>query len=421
MGCLSGCQSLASAQLDAGSDMDQQIAALAEAPAMRSAERALTSQREWVNEQMVTINEIAAPPFAEQERAEDYVARLRATSVDSVRIDSTGNVIGLRKGSVGRRTIAVVAHLDTVFPAGTDVAVRREGRKFSAPGIGDNSRGAAMLLTLSAAIDKAGLRFKDDLLLIGSIGEEGLGDLRGVRAIFADDALNIDALIAIDGGHPSRIVTTAVGSHRYRVTVRGPGGHSYGQFGRANPHHALAAAIAEFELQARKITDSDGAKATFSVGRIGGGTSVNSIPFESWMEVDMRSADQDRLDQLDAALHRSVDVAITAANSDRDRGSALTVTLESVGKRPAGQQDVTLPLIQRAIAAQKWLGLQPVLTASSTDANIPISLGIPAITISRGGLSRNAHALNESWEDHDALLSEWFALLLIAAEAGLAN
>ncbi|MEO0574913.1 MAG: M20/M25/M40 family metallo-hydrolase [Pseudomonadota bacterium] len=402
-------------------EIEQRVSLLITDERMQHAKRALSSQRDWTNEQMVAINEIPAPPFGEQARANDVAARLRATFAVDVSLDEIGNVIALHKGAVGARTIAVVAHLDTVFPADTDVSVQRVGDVFTAPGIGDNARGVAMLLALSAAISKAELTFRDNVLFIGSVGEEGLGDLRGVRALFGDDGPDIDAFIAIDGGKLERLVTSAVGSHRYRVSVKGPGGHSFGHFGRANPHHALASAITLFRTAAQEITNAEGAKATFSVGRIGGGTSINSIAFESWMEIDLRSVDQTRLDRLDAALMRSVTDALEIENGQRTRGDALTVSIDSVGRRPAGQQDAKQPLIQRAIAAQRLLGLEPVLIASSTDANIPIALGIPAVTIARGGLSRNAHALNESWEDRDTLRSEWFALLLIAAEAGLVN
>ncbi len=370
--------------------------------------------------QMITLNEIPAPPFGESERAAVFAELLADAGVENVSVDPIGNISGLRRGEPGGRTVAIIAHLDSVFPAETDVTVRQDGSIYSAPGIGDNARGLALMLTLADAIDTADLRLRDNLLFIGSVGEEGLGDLRGVRYLFGDalERQPIDSVIVIDGGDTTRIVTQAVGSNRYRVTFTGPGGHSYGQFGRAHPHQALAGAISAFTSAASEIVAAGGEKATFSVGRIGGGTSINSIPFESWMEVDMRSTDPARLSALDAALQQAIQRSLNAENARRRGGDALSVDIQSVGRRPAGSLAETLPLVQRAVAAQRQLGLEPILSASSTDANIPISLGIPAVTISRGGKSRNAHAPDESWEDIDTHTAEKFALLLIASEAG---
>ncbi|MEM7611043.1 MAG: M20/M25/M40 family metallo-hydrolase [Pseudomonadota bacterium] len=386
-----------------------------------AAYRALAENAQLGIAEMIELTQIPAPPFAEQRRAERFAEMLDAAGIRDVQIDAVGNVIGRRAGQVGGRTVALVAHIDTVFPAETDVTVRQESDTYYAPGIGDNSRGLVLLLALARAMNAADINTRDDVLFIGSVGEEGLGDLRGVRYLFGDGrtAWPIDAMIAIDGGAQHRIVTSAVGSNRYRVTIRGPGGHSYGGFGRAHPHQALGEAITLFTRAATKITEAPGDKATFSVGRIGGGTSINSIPFESWFEVDMRSVDPQRLELLDDALRGALEQAIGRENTRRQTGAALTMDIVSVGNRPAGRGDAGQPLIQRAIAAQREHGIISELSASSTDANIPISMGIPAITISRGGISRNAHALNESWQDIDTLTGEKIALLLVVAEAGL--
>ena len=383
----------------------------------------LRDGHELALQQMIALNEVPAPPFGEQARAALFAQLLREAGVADVTTDKTGNVIAVRRGSPGGRTVAVIAHLDSVFPPQTDVSVRVDGDTYSAPGIGDNARGLALLLALVRATGQVGITTRDDLMFVGSVGEEGLGDLRGARQLFAPGAAtgNIDSAIVIDGGDVRRIVTSAVGSNRYRVTFRGPGGHSYGQFGRAHPHQALARAIAQFSDAATRIVSDEGAKATFSVGRIGGGTSINAIPFESWMEIDMRSTAPARLAALDDALRSAIADSLQFENARRRSGDPLTVSVETVGLRPAGRVPESAPLVQRALAAQRELGLEPLLSASSTDANIPISLGIPAVTISRGGKSSNAHAPNESWQDVDTHTAEQFATLLLLAEAGLAS
>ena len=369
-------------------------------------------------ERLIEMTEIPAPPFGEELRAADFAKRLRALGLDDVSLDGVGNVIARRKGTDGSRTVAVVAHIDTVFPIETDVTVRREGNVFYAPGIGDNSQGMVAMMSLIEVMETHDIQTRDDILFIGSIGEEGLGDLRGVRHLFIDGSPKIDSFIAIDGGGLERLVVDAVGSNRYRVTFSGPGGHSYGAFGRAHPHQALAEAIIRFTDAATAITQLDGAKATFSVGRIGGGTSINSIPFTSWMEVDMRSTDPEKLAQLDAVFQTAMAEALEVENARRASNDALTVDVKSVGQRPAGESDRGTSLVSNAVAALIAEGYAPSLHASSTDSNIPISLGIPSITMGRGGVSRNAHAPNESWENKDPHLAYEILLLTLLAEAG---
>ncbi|WP_438728645.1 M20/M25/M40 family metallo-hydrolase [Parasphingorhabdus sp. DH2-15] len=395
---------------------DQRIANISAQPKVSAALQSLEDMREKNIERLIAITEIPAPPFAEEARAADFAQRLRDIGLTDVTIDSTGNVIARRAGT-GKETgaLALVAHLDTVFPAGTDVTVRREGNQYFAPGIGDNSQGLVALLALAEVMELHGITTTRDILFVGSVGEEGLGDLRGVRALFAEGGPNISSMVAIDGGGASRLVTTAVGSHRYRVTFSGPGGHSYGAFGRAHPHQALAEAITRFTEAATPITQ-EGPKATFSVGRIGGGTSINSIPFTSWMEVDMRSANPDKLAALDVVFQNAMTEALEVENARRSANDPLTVEITSVGKRPAGSNAEDAALVTNAMSAIRQLGMQPQQVASSTDANIPLSLGIPAITLGRGGISRNAHAPNESWEDKDTHIALQVLLLTILAE-----
>ena len=227
---------------------------------------------------LIELTEIPAPPFAEEERAARFADMLRASGLDDVIIDDVGNVIGRRPGRDGSRVIGYSAHLDTVFPAETDVTVRFDDEKMYAPGIGDNTRGLVTVLGVLRAMEHAQLETEADVLFIGNVGEEGLGDLRGVKHLFRDGADKISTLIAVDGGESERIVYGGVGSHRYKVTFKGPGGHSWGAFGLANPHHALGRAIQIFDENAPSVT-TVGEKTSYNVGRIGGGTSINSISF----------------------------------------------------------------------------------------------------------------------------------------------
>ena len=394
------------------------VDAIAADPTIKAAFATIEGLNEGNVDRLITLTEIPAPPFGEDARAAALAEMLKAAGLDDVTTDESGNVLARRPGAKGTRTIAVVAHIDTVFPEGTDVTVRREDDIYFAPGIGDNTRGLVVMLSLVDALEAHNIKTAADILFIGSVGEEGLGDLRGVRHLFREGGPKIDSFIAIDGGSDDRVVTDAVGSNRYRVTFSGPGGHSYGAFGRAHPHQALSETIVGFTKAARRITD-DGTKATFSVGRIGGGTSINSIPFTSWMEVDMRSAEPAKLAQLDAAFQKAAQAALEKENKNRLDGDPLSVEIKNVGQRPPGRAIMDASLLANMRGAMQHLGVEPRFVASSTDANIPISIGIPAITISRGGKSKNAHAPNESWENVDAHLAIQAALLALIAEAGM--
>jgi tripeptide aminopeptidase len=370
-----------------------------------------------LRDELIELNEIPAPPFGEERRGQRFAEMLRDAGLDDVTIDAEGNVLGRRAGRSGERVIAYTAHLDTVFPIETDVTVRVEGDTLYAPGIGDNTRGLVVLLAVLRALEHGDIETDADILFVGNVGEEGLGDLRGVKYLFREGGPRIDAMIAVDGGRTSRLVWGGVGSHRYRVAFKGPGGHSWGAFGRASPHHALGRAIDAFVRNAPAVTES-GEKTSFNVGRIGGGTSVNSIAFESWMEVDMRSGDQAQLDAIDAVLQEAVRFALDEENAARASGDPLTVTVERIGTRPAARGSTDSPLVQRAAAALRKFGVEPDLQLSSTDANHPLSIGVPAITLSRGGVSENAHAPNESWQDVDSHVAIQVNLLTLLAEAG---
>ena len=395
----------------------EQVRETAADPRVRRAIAALGGMRAQSNADLIAITEVPAPPFAEGPRAELVAGMLAETGFGAVTTDAVGNVIARREGRTGERTLAVLAHLDTVFPEGTDVRVRREGDTFIAPGIGDNSRGVVVLLEIARAFAAADLETDADLLLVANIGEEGLGDLKGVRHLFREGADPIHALIAVDGGEAARLVTDAVGSLRYEVRIEGPGGHSWSDFGAPSPHHAMGRAIQLLDDAAAPIT-ATGPKSSYSVGIVSGGTSVNSIPFESVMQVDMRSGDPRKLAALDATFRAAMNRAVATENEGAETPLALTLT--PIGDRPAGEGDRSAPLVQRAAAALRAVGLEPEPAASSTDANIPLSLGIPAVTMSRGGISEGAHSREERWTDRDSQRATEAILLTLLAEGGLA-
>lgn len=398
------------------SDYIREIQALKNTAAMQSSFKFFKQANAQNIEDLIELTEIPAPPFKEGKRATRFAEMLREAGLSDVKVTEVGNVIARRKGTSGEKTVAIVAHIDTVFPESTDVMVKVDGDTYTAPGIGDNTRGLVALLSLARAMQKFDIQTKADILFVGSVGEEGLGDLRGVKHLFRDGGPKIDSFIAIDGGGNDRLVHSAVGSHRYRITVKGPGGHSWGAFGLANPHHALGNIITEFAVTAPSATQS-GPKTSFSVGRIGGGTSINSIAFESWMEIDMRSLVQNKLDDIDAILHEAVQKGLATENAARKFGEALTVDIKRVGKRPAGVGSIESPLVKRAEASMKIFGTTPKLSASSTDSNIAISKGIPAITISRGGLSGKAHSPDEWWQNKDSHVALQIGLLILVSQA----
>ncbi|QLC21523.1 M20/M25/M40 family metallo-hydrolase [Parasphingopyxis sp. CP4] len=409
-------------QLDPAPDTyDAEVVQMREDPRMVAAFAHLNETHEARLADMITLNEVPAPPFGEEARAAVFAEMMQATGFGDVTIDEVGNVVASRAGTVGERTVTVAAHIDTVFPIETDVTIRVEGNRYIAPGIGDNTRGAIMLLQFASAIASADIATEATIVLVGNIGEEGLGDLRGVRHLFRDGIDHPDAFIAIDGGNDARLVTSAVGSNRYRVTMQGPGGHSWGDFGDGNPHHAASRAITRFVNAARPITQ-DGPRSSYNIGRIGGGTSVNSIPFESWFEVDMRSGNPEKLAALDVVFQQAMRDGLEAENAVRGDGDLLTMEVAPIGQRPAGEGDTSVPLVQRALALLRADDIEPSMVGSSTDSNIPISLGIPAITITRCGVSSGAHSLSETWEDDGNVPAcTMRGLMLLVGEAGLAE
>ena len=389
-------------------------------PAIAEAMQRIEDLDDWSLERLIELTEIPAPPFMEEVRGARYAELLEQYGADSVWTDQVGNVIGLRRGRTGERTIGFGGHLDTVFPEGTDVTVRQRGDTLFAPGIGDDTRGIVLVLTVLRALEEAGIETEDDVLFVGVVGEEGLGDLRGMKHLFADGADAPDVWIDVDGGDLSRLVTMGLGSVRYRITFTGPGGHSWGAFGLANPAHAMSRAVRYFQDVADTLTRS-GPRTSYNVGRLGGGTSVNSIPFEAWMEVDMRSESPESLGRIEGVFLAAMRRGLEEENALRRDGPALTADHDKIGDRPSGEGDPSTPLVQRALATTALFGVEGYLARSSTDSNIPISLGIPAVTIGRGGEGGAGHAPDEYWINRDGHLAIQRALLLVVAEAGMAR
>jgi tripeptide aminopeptidase len=396
----------------------QELQRIAERPEVRRAFGVIEELEERTRRDHIMLTEIPAPPFREEVRGRRYLELLMEAGVDTAYVDGVGNVIGIRRGATGERRLVLSGHLDTVFPEGTDVTVSVRGDTLFAPGVGDDTRGLMVVLTVLRALNAADLQTEGDVWFVGTVGEEGLGDLRGVKHLFREGGPRIDAFISVDGGGDSRIVNNALGSRRYRVTFRGPGGHSWGAFGIANPAHALGRAVTAFDEEAGAFVAS-GARTSYNIGRIGGGTSVNSVPFEAWLEVDMRSESQERLVGIDRIFRRTVEQALAEQNSRRRTGPPLTADVELVGDRPSGEIPPMNPFLQRAMASVRHFGLEPSLGFGSTDANIPISLGIPAVTVGMGGVGGGAHSLDEWWLNRNGHTAIQRTLLLVLAEAGL--
>lgn len=340
----------------------------------------------------IRITEIPAPPFQEGRRAAALAALLEEAGLKEVTTDDVGNVVAHRGGmSSGDRPLVVSAHLDTVFPAGTDVTVRRDGPLLEGPGISDDGRGLAALVALVRALQATGIRTRSPLLFVATVGEEGVGDLRGVKALFADGGAGYGAagFISLDGAGVERIVTRGLGSRRFRVTVDGPGGHSWVDRGTPNPAHA----VVELGARLTALELSDEPTTTLTLARLGGGKSINAIPESAWLEMDTRSPVQAALDELTDRIRRLI-------RDTEEAHAGLEFVVDVIGDRPGGATDPGAPLVHAAMAATEILGYDPSSSVSSTDANVPMELGIPAITMGCGGDAGKAHTTQE-WYRND--------------------
>jgi tripeptide aminopeptidase len=391
----------------------QDASALLQTTAIQSAFAAVKrNEAGFINEE-ARICEIPAPPFKEEVRGKELERLFQKAGLKDVRIDKAGNVIGVRPGASAHPNLVFSAHLDTVFPEGTDVKVSREGNVLKGPGIGDDCRGLVVMLGVIRALDEAKVQTPGTITFVADVGEEGLGDLRGMKELFYTSMKGqIDKFVSVDGTGLG-ITNVGVGSNRYRVTFKGPGGHSFGAFGLVNPIQAMGRAIAK--IDAFEVPTDP--KTTFNVGRVGGGTSVNAIPFEAWMEVDMRSADAASLKAVDTKFNNAVKEAVAEENARWHNRGTITAGAELVGIRPPGQTPGESPIVQTAISVSRALGLKEVLREGSTDSNVPMNMGIPAITISGGGIGKDAHALTESFDSTDSYIGTQRALLLAVALA----
>jgi acetylornithine deacetylase/succinyl-diaminopimelate desuccinylase-like protein len=397
----------------AGACLGQTPVELSKDAAVQAAMEAAKRNEPRILELQARLCEIPAPPFHEAVRGQELKRLFQELGLRDVRIDAAGNVIGVRPSKAARPNLVFAAHLDTVFPEGTNVKVTRDGEILKGPGIGDDCRGLAVMLAVIQALNDAHVETPGTITFVADVGEEGLGDLRGMKSLFFDSLKGqIDKFVSVDGTGLG-ITHIGVGSNRYKVTFKGPGGHSYGAFGMANPIQAMGRAIAKIDaLQVPRQP-----KTTFNVGRVGGGTSINAIPFEAWMEVDMRSADPAALKDLDTRFNAAIQQAVAEENARWDNRGQVSATAELVGVRPAGQTPRDSPIVQTALAVSRALGVEEALREGSTDSNVPMNLKIPAITISGGGAGTGAHSLNETFDSRDSWRGTQRALLLAIALA----
>ncbi|HXM81568.1 MAG TPA: M20/M25/M40 family metallo-hydrolase [Burkholderiales bacterium] len=404
---------LAFATAAVAQEVEHAFQAILAAPPVRKALADIKVDDARTFEEQKTLTEIPSPPFKEQARAAYYVKRLREVGLSDAYIDREGNVIGVRKGRGGGPKLVISAHLDTVFPEGTDVTVKEKDGRYYAPGIGDDTRGLVELLAVIRAMNANALRTVGDVLFVGTVGEEELGDLRGVKALFRDHP-DIDGFISVDGDNVSRIVNQATGSHRYEAAFKGPGGHSFGAFGLPSAIHAMGRAIAKIS----DVKTPSSPKTTFTVGIVRGGTSVNAIAGDARMSIDMRSDGMDELLKLEKTILAQIKEAAAEENR-RWNTDAITVELKLIGDRPAGRTPEHAKIVQVARRSLRALGQQPTLDSASTDSNLAMSLGIPAVTISHGGDHQAMHSLHESYKPTEAWLGPQNALLVVLGLAGL--
>lgn len=350
-------------------------------------------------EEQIEMTEIPAPPFKEEIRANNYMQRLKDLGLQDVQMDEEGNVYGIRRGTGQGPKVFISAHLDTVFPEGTSTKVTEKDGILYAPGISDDTRGLAEVLCLARACQAADINNIGDIIFGATVGEEGAGNLRGVKAFFSEHD-DIDGFLSIDGPRPYQIVYLGTGSFRYTITYKGPGGHSFGAFGVPSATHALGRAVADIA----NLQTTENPRTTFTVGEIKGGTSVNAIAEEASMNVDLRSNDKDALNTL---TDKFLAIVKKAAEDENNRWGSdqLTVTIERFGDRPPSSQSKDDMIVQTAFEAIQSIGKEPILSdPSSTDANYPMSIGIPSLALGRGGRAGGTHTLDEWYDPTDAFI-----------------
>jgi acetylornithine deacetylase/succinyl-diaminopimelate desuccinylase-like protein len=398
--------------------LDALPSAFANRQAVRDAAAIAVHDDESTLETQMELTRIPAPAFREGERGLRMAELFRESGLTRVRTDPVGNVLAEFPGAPSGRPLILSAHLDTVFPEATEISVRREGERMTGPGIADDGRGLAVIVAVARALVQADVQPQAPLLLVATVGEEGVGDLRGVRELFKEDREGRQAsgFMSVDGAGLEQLVNVGLGSHRYRLTVRGPGGHSWSDWGLPNPIHALGAAVGELSAKALP-SDPVG---TLTVARWGGGTSVNAIPSEAWIEVDLRSPSPQVLEEVDRDLHATVKSAVEEMNTRAPAGTRLELETTRIGARPAGQTSWEAPLLRAARTATEAVGAAPETSIASTDANVPMSLGIPALTLGGGGRAGGMHTVDEWYENDQGSLGVLRVLFttLLALENG---
>ncbi|MFQ5926656.1 MAG: M20/M25/M40 family metallo-hydrolase [Terriglobia bacterium] len=390
------------------------LVALEQHAAVARALQAMYAQLEWTLEQQIHITEIPAPPFQEAARARYFEERFRELGLENVRRDAIGNVLGEYHGRDPDTWVMVSAHLDTVFPPETPVRVERKGNRLVGPGISDNGNGLATLLALIRALRTGRVPTTASVLFVANVGEEGEGNLRGIKHLFDDAALRkmLRATIAIDGSGNERLTRRALGSKRLQVIVHGPGGHSWGDFGLPNPIQALARAVAELTT----VPVPEKPRTVLNIGVIEGGTSVNSIPYRASMKIDIRSEESAEIARLEQAVRHAADRAVAAENSAARRKGPLRYEIKVIGERPGGEVPESAHIVEVFRAVDRHLGLETQFRTASTDANIPIALGLEAIAVSGGGRSGSSHSLREWYDPTDREVASkriFLALLLL--------
>ncbi len=389
---------------------------LSSGPQVRAALDWFAPHRVWIDDEQARLTEIPAPPFQEAERAAAVKVLLSAIGLE-VSTDKAGNVIGLQRGTTEKEIVVLSAHLDTVFPAGTDVKVHREKNRMLAPGISDNGAGLAALVAVARAVHEARVQPQRTILFVADVGEEGEGNLRGMRAIVDAYRERLKAVIVLDGSSIDHVTTKALASRRVEVVITGPGGHSWSDFGIPNPINALVRSSVRF-INTRVPSTP---RTTYNIGQIEGGTSVNSIPHEARLKVDLRSESEDELIRLESALRDCVAAGIrdeVEGSRDRSKGK-LEWRLDLLGSRPGGELASNSPLLASLRAADESVGNQSRLERASTDANIPLSLGIEAIAIGAGGNGGGAHSLQEWYESEGREIGLKRVLLTLLGSSGV--
>lgn len=397
---------------------DAAAKALLASPKFAAAKASIAADHERIVADVIKLTEIEAPPFKEANRAAAFLEMLRAEGLTDLTTDAEGNVYGTRKGTGGGPLIVITAHLDTVFPAGTNVKVRREGNMLYAPGVGDDTCSLPVLLAFIRAMKAANYTTKADIIFMGNVGEEGPGDLRGTRYLFSKSPLKdkINYFISLEPGRAGRITNAGIGSKRYKVTFTGPGGHSNGDFGIVNPAYAMANAMVEFG----KMKVPTEPRTVYNIGLLEGGTSVNSIPFSTAMTIDMRSPGKAALDAEEQAFLAILPPAVAAENAARSTAKGkIAYEAKKVGDRPVGSTAKTVDIVEIASAVTAAAGFTPSFGPGSTDSNIPMSLGIPAVTLGSGFETMRAHSLEEAMvidktKDVDSMAVSLAALLMLS-------